>query len=157
MKKLIFTLLILCFGLTVIFGQTAKRIAFLTDPTNRADNGTVPAWQVGLDSALIGEGYTVDVSYTPFDTVALAGYDLIIVSRGVSSGDFDQYQTWNRIPKPIFILSTFAVRDSRMRFLNGANVNPSDSTLIDGNKITNAVPIANKDGVTYDSVFNNVS
>ena len=150
MKKLIFTLLMLCFGYSAMFAQTAKRIAFLTDPTT-------PAEQVGLEAALRAEGYTVDVSYTPFDTVALAGYDLIIVSRGVSSGDFDQYQTWNRIPKPIFILSTFAVRDSRMRFLNGANVNPSDSTLIDGNKITNAVPIANKDGVTYDSVFNNVS
>ena len=153
MKKLIFTLLILCFGLTVIFGQTAKRIAFLTDTTNRADNGTIPAWQVGLDSALIGEGYTVDVSYTPFDTVALAGYDLIIASRNVSSGDFSPNGTWNRINKPILILSAMVVRDSRMRLLNGQAVTPADSSLINPNMITNAIPFSNVEG---DSVFNNV-
>jgi hypothetical protein len=153
MKKLIFTLLMVVMGFSAIFAQTPKRIAFLTDPTNKADFGTVPAWQVGLDSALKAEGYTVDVSYTPFDTVALAGYDLIIASRNVSSGDFSPNGTWNRMKNPILILSIMVVRDSRMRLLNGQAVIPADSSLINPNLITYAVPIAN---VAGDSVFNNV-
>jgi hypothetical protein len=153
MKKLIFTLLMICLGVSAIVAQTPKRIAFLTDPTNKADFGTVPAWQVGLDSALIRAGYTVDVSYTPFDTVALAGYDLIIASRNVSSSDFSPNGTWNRITKPILILSIMVVRDSRMRLLNGQAVIPADSSLINPNLITYAVPLAN---VAGDSVFNNV-
>jgi hypothetical protein len=149
MKKLIFTLLMVVMGFSAIFGQTPKRIAFLTDPTN----GTP---QYGIEAALRGEGYTVDISYTPFDTVALAAYDMILVSRGVSSSDFSSYQTWNRMTTPILILSAYAVRDTKMRFLNGQEVSPADSNLINPNMITNAVALPNKDGVTYDSVFNNV-
>lgn len=126
-----------------------KRIAFLHDPST-------PVQQIGLEQALKDKGYTVDVSYTPFDFTTLATYDLIIVSRGVSSSNFTEYLKWNDLKVPIFILSTYAARDSKMRLINGQNVSPADGSTIDKNLITNAVPVANEDG-TYDAIFNGVT
>ena len=146
MKNFIFTLMMVCFVFGTVNAQ--KRISFLHDPGVNAE-------QVGLEQALRDKGYTVDVSYTPFDFTALATYDLIIVSKGISSSDFVAAD-WNTVIKPVFVLSTFATRDSRMKLIQGTVVNPADGSLVDPNLITNGVPQANTNG-SFDAVFNGVT
>ena len=146
MKNLIFTLMMICF----VYGALgAKRIAFLQAPGMSEP-------QVGLQQALKDKGYTVDISYTPFDFVALAGYDLVIISRTVQSSVFSDAVTWNSLNVPVVVLSSWCIRDSRMKLILGSVVPTIDGTVVDPNLVTNALPIANGDG-TYDGVFNGVT
>ncbi len=145
MKNLIFTLLMICF----VYGAIgAKRIAFIENPSFEP--------QVGLKTALTNEGYTVDVSYAPFDFAALAGYDLVIISRSVSSGAFTEYESWNSLNVPVVVLSGWCIRDSRLKLINSSVVANADGTKIDQSLVTNALPVVNSNGV-YDSVFDGVS
>ena len=157
MKKLIFTLLMLCFGCSAIFAQTAKRIAFLHDPS-------VAVAQSGLMANLRTAGYAVDSFYKTdagvFDYVALAGYDLIIVSKGATSSDFVDTAAWDSIKVPVFVLSVQATRSSRMLLINTTTaVTPTTDqmTLWPVDQITDALPVANADGTTYDEVFSGVT
>jgi hypothetical protein len=156
MKKLIFTLLMICFGYGVMLAQAPKRIAFLHDPT-------VPVAQSGLMKNLRSAGYSVDSFYTSpsgvfnFDT--LAKFDLIIASRGVSSGDFSDFAAWDTLKVPVFVLSPFVSRNNRMHLFNTNTVVAPDSAAMaswNKNQITKALPILNKDK-TLDAVFNGVT
>ncbi len=150
MKKMIFTLVMICMGFSALVAQ--KRVAFLVDPT-------VTDQQVGVQSALTSAGYIVEVQYhndLPWDATALEAYDLIVVSKAVSSGDF-QAAFWNSIKTPIIILSPQAVRSSRLKLINSTSmVSPSDGTLVDPTLITYGTPVANKTG-GIDPVFKNVT
>ena len=148
MKNLLLILVLVSFVFSSSYGQ--KRIAFLFDPTNPQTD-----LQVGTIAALQGAGYTVDVSYTPFDFTVLGGYDLIIVGRGVSSSDFVPAD-WDLVAKPVLCLSPFAARDAKLDLIQGAVATPGDLTTIDKTLITNAVPQKNADG-TLDVVFNGVT
>ena len=156
MKKLIFTLLMTYFGYCTMFAQTPKRIAFLHDPT-------VPVAQSGLMKNLRSAGYAVDSFYLGaggvfnFDT--LAKFDLVIASRGVSSGDFTDFAAWDSLKVPVFVLSPFVSRNNRMQLFNTNTVVAPDSGTMarwNKNQITKALPILNKDK-TLDAVFNGVT
>jgi hypothetical protein len=153
MNKLIFTLLMLSFGYSAMFAQASKRIAFLHDPTTAVA-------QSGLMANLRLAGYAVDSFYKTdagvFDYVALAGYDLVIVSKGVSSPDFVDSAAWDTMKVPVLITSVQATRSSRMQLINTTNVitpTPAQMTAWNVNQITDALAIPNSDGTTYDSVF----
>ncbi len=147
MKKIILTLAII----SLICGQllAQKHIAFL-------QKSGVAKPQVGLIQALKAGGYIVDTLDTPFNFETLSGYNLVIIGRSVSSADFTVFSSWNSLNVPVLVLSSFCVRDSRMKLINGQVVSNADGSLIDSNLVTNALPIANTDG-TYDAVFNGVT
>ena len=112
--------------------------------------------QVGLIDALETEGYTVDTLYTPFNFTTLATYDLVIISRTVNSSDFTAYASWNALDVPVLVLSSYCVRDSRMKLINGTVVSTPDGSQVSTGLVTDGVPIDNGDG-TYDPIFNGVT
>jgi len=144
MKKLFFVLMLFCFSYATILAQ--KRIAFLQKP------GMMHGPQIGLQNALKAEGYIVDTSYAPFDWEALTGYDLVIVSRATSSGQFMDAVSWNALDVPVMVLNSWCVRDPRMRLINADIVATDTGGQVSADLITKVVPIANGDA-TYDSVF----
>ena len=154
MKKMIFTLVMICMGFSALYAQ--KRVAFLADPSVTQDQ------QVGVQSALTGAGYTVEVQYTDiitgaWDFNALGKYDLIVISKAISSGDFAEFQKWNGLKVPIIILSPHAVRSSRLKLINSTSmVSPADGALVDPALITYGAPVANKTG-GIDPVFKDVT
>ena len=112
--------------------------------------------QYGLIDALETEGYTVDTLYTPFNFTTLGTYDMVIISRTVNSSDFTAYASWNALDVPVLVLSSYCVRDSRMKLINASVVSTPDGSQVSTGLVTDGVPIANGDG-SYDPIFNGVT
>jgi hypothetical protein len=148
MRNIFFTLMMICLGCNSLHAQ--KRIAFLQAP------GMMHGPQIGLQNALKAEGYIVDTSYAPFDWETLTGYDLVIVSRATSSGQFMDAVSWNALDVPVMVLNSWCVRDPRMRLINADVVATDTGGQVSAALITKVVPIANGDA-TYDSIFIGVS
>ncbi len=138
-----------------------KRIAFMQEPGMLSP-------QIGLQNALKDKGYVVDTLYSPFDLTAsayapfdftvLAGYDLVIISRAVSSSEFKDSVAWNALNVPVIVLSSWCARSTRLRLFNTTSVVPTtDGSLVANSLITNALPIQNTGGSGYDTVFHNVT
>ncbi len=140
---------------------TKKRIAFLQEPGMLSP-------QLGLQNALKDKGYTVDTlyapfdltisAYAPFDFTVLAGYDLVIISRTVSSSEFKDSVAWNALNVPVIVLSSWCARNTRLRLFNTTSVVPTaDGTVVATTLVTKALPIQNTGGSGYDTVFHNVT
>lgn len=130
---------------------TKKRIVFIQEPGMQNP-------QVGLQNALKDKGYTVDTTYSPFDFTVLAGYDLVIISRTVSSSDFTDSVAWNALNVPVIVLSSWCARSTRLRLFNTTSVVPTlDGSLVATSLITKALPIQKTGGSGYDTVFHNVT
>ena len=146
MKKWIILILI-C---SVYASVSAQNIAFLQNPS-------VPGRQDVLIQSLKNEGYAVNTFYTPFDFTSLGGYDLVILGRAVSSGDFTDYASWNSLDVPVLMLNSYCLRNSRLRLINISSVvATADGSAVSSSLITSAVPVAGTDG-TCDPVFNGIA
>ena len=133
-----------------ILSVEGSKIAFLQNPS-------VQGRQEGLIQRLIDEGYTVTTLYAPFNFTALGDYDLIILGRAVSSGDFTDYASWNSLNIPVIVLNSYCLRNNRLRLLNISSVVPAaDGSIVSSSLITNAVPVAVADG-KCDPVFTNIA
>lgn len=112
----------------------ARNIAFVSfhsaddAPTaNAAAAGFTEAPDVGYTRLLADNGHTVTrivTSGTP-DVQALNRYDLVIISRSVPSGDYqDAAETarWNGISQPVILINGYLLRNSRLGFTSGGTM-----------------------------------
>jgi hypothetical protein len=92
-----------------------------------ATAGFTRAADVGYTDLLKSAGHTVTrvrTSGTP-DTAVLNAYDLVIISRSVPSGDYqDAAETlaWNGITAPMMLLGGYANRASRLGIMTGSTI-----------------------------------
>ena len=109
-----------------------KKILFLTnqDWVYYAETGTQPAAGHYADSLYVAdlrnEGYEVIVpAYGNYKTLgqeqidSLINVDLVILGRGVSSGDFndDDDYVWEQLGTPIMLMSNFTARANRLGWI----------------------------------------
>lgn len=139
--------LALAVGLSAQFDATNYSIAFLTKDVD----STGVLEEQGLIDDLRSRGFEVDVTYndpgditvTPdfdFSYAALEDYDLVILGRGVSSGDFTDAEDWAAVTTPIITFSAYLMRSSRLKLINSGSASRevSDGTTVDMNRVTNA-------------------
>ncbi|MCF8358809.1 MAG: T9SS type A sorting domain-containing protein [Prolixibacteraceae bacterium] len=81
-----------------------------------------------------GEGGTINVN-------ELNSYDLVVVGRNISSGDFKLYEDWAELEVPVLMLSGYIIRNSRLRYLNSGSLNREVTEATEDNmdRITKAL------------------
>lgn len=122
------------------------KIAFLTKEVD--ENGNL--LEADLISDLRRRGFVVDVTYnnaaetpyTPdfdFSFEALNDYDLVILGRGVSSGDFTNAAEWAAVETPTIVFSAYLVRNNRLKLLNTSSAarEAADGTTVPEDRVTN--------------------
>ena len=98
-----------------------------TPGTDAATAGFTKASDVVYTDMLKANNYQVTrivTSGTP-DTALLNTFDLVVISRSVPSGDYqDPPETlaWNGIKAPTMILGGYIIRNNRLGFMTGANI-----------------------------------
>ncbi|HUF61866.1 MAG TPA: PEP-CTERM sorting domain-containing protein [Verrucomicrobiales bacterium] len=139
--------LLLTFVLTLALPLNAANIAWVSfhsaddEPsTAAADAGFAEAPDAGYTQLLRDNGHSVSrivTSATP-NAGALNGYDLIIVSRSVPSGNYQNAgaTAWNSITAPMMVMSGYTIRNSRMGFTTGGTI-PDTAVSV---KLTAQVP-----------------
>ncbi len=127
--------------------ETLGKIAFITKDVDESGN----LEEIEIIGELRKRGYQVDVSYNDpgditvpadfeFSFEALNDYDVVILGRGVSSGDFTEAEAWAAVEAPIIVFSGYLVRNNRMKLVNtsSATREANDGTTVDMDRITNA-------------------
>jgi len=130
--------------------------------TAAATAGFTNAPDIGYTTALAGAGHNVTrvlthgQPFTPEETDALNAFDLVIVSRSVPSGNFqdaDETVFWNAsITAPVMHMGAYGLRNSRLGMYTGGTIpdsvgpvhltvnNPShpifDGIALDGSNMT---------------------
>jgi hypothetical protein len=104
-------------------------------PTTDARNaGFTRAPDVGYTDLLKAKGYDVTrivTTGTP-DVAALNQYDLVIISRSVPSGDYQDYletYSWSSITKPTILLNGYILRNSRLGFTTGGTIPDTTNSI----------------------------
>jgi len=98
-----------------------------TPSADAATAGFTRAPDVGYTDLLAANGYQVTrivTSGTP-DTALLNTFDLVIISRSVPSGDYqDPPETlaWNGITAPTILINGYILRNSRLAYVTGGNL-----------------------------------
>lgn len=126
--------------------ETLGKIAFVTKDVDESGNLA----EIELIGELRKRGYEVDVTYNdPADVTvpvdfefsydALNDYDVVILGRGVSSGDFTDAEDWAAVESPIIVLSGYLVRSSRMKLVNTTSTSreADDGATVDMARVTN--------------------
>lgn len=98
-----------------------------TPAADAATAGMTEASDVGYTRLLVGNGHKVTrfVTTGAPDLAALGTNDLVIISRSVPSGDYqDPPETlaWNGISKPVMLLGGYILRNSRLGFTTGGTI-----------------------------------
>ncbi|WP_235292364.1 LamG-like jellyroll fold domain-containing protein [Portibacter lacus] len=125
--------------------ETLGKIAYLTKDVDESGN----LEEIEIIAELRKRGYQVDVTYNnegsitvpvdfAFSYEALNDYDVVMLGRGVSSGDFADAADWAAVETPIIILSAYLVRNNRLNIVNSSSASRenSDGSTIDMNRIT---------------------
>jgi hypothetical protein len=105
-----------------------------TPATDAATAGFTQAPDVGYTQLLASKGYMITrvvTSGTP-DTTLLNTFDLVIISRSVPSGDYqDPAETlaWNGITAPTMIMGGYIMRNSRLGFTTGGTIPDTTGTV----------------------------
>jgi len=124
-KKAIFMLLIVLSMGTLIHAQSNSTIVFATRP-NFIDPDTGESPEMLHIYTLEDEGYEVIQFYNASLSTAeqatldtLYNANLIIIGRSIPSLDCGNHkEAWNSIPTPILCLEMWAIRNSRLNWLN---------------------------------------
>ncbi|MFM1941169.1 MAG: hypothetical protein RI897_151 [Verrucomicrobiota bacterium] len=100
---------------------------------NAAAAGFTMAPDVGYTELLWANGYSVTrylTTGTP-DPAAFADADVVIISRSVPSGNYQDAAAtaWNSIDKPIIVMGGYVIRNSRMGYTTGATIPDTASTI----------------------------
>ena len=128
------------------FNPNTTKILFLTkDVTPEGDLEEQPVIQ-----DLRQRGFTVDVTYNdPNDITAPADvdfsfelaneYDLVIVGRGISSGDFEEAEAWAAVTTPVIYFSAYVMRSNRLKLVNSttAKRDNDDASTVDQGRVIN--------------------
>jgi hypothetical protein len=114
--------------------KTSANIAWIsfhaadnTPSAAAATAGFTNAADIGFTDLLKSAGHTVTrfrTSGTP-DTNVLNAYDLVIISRSVPSGDYQdppETAAWNGITAPMMLLGGYANRANRLGLHTGSNI-----------------------------------
>jgi len=128
------------------FDPSQYRIAFLTKDVT--DEGFLE--EAGLIADLRQRGFEVDVTYNDpndivvepdfeFSYAALEGYDLVVIGRGVSSGDFTEPAEWAAVETPVVIFSAYLPRSTRLNLINSSSASREvdDGTTVDMDRVSN--------------------
>jgi hypothetical protein len=104
-----------------------------TPSANAAAAGFTQAPDVGFTQLLRDAGHSVTrivTSGTP-DAAALNAYDLVIISRSVPSGNYQDANAsnWNAIKRPMIIMGGYVLRNSRMGFTTGGTIPDTDREI----------------------------
>jgi len=104
-----------------------------TPSTAAGDAGFTEAPDVLYTSALRNGEYAVDriiTSATP-DTALLNTYDLVIISRSVSSSHYQDAggTAWNGITAPMIVMGGYPIRSSRMGYTTGTTIPDTAGTV----------------------------
>lgn len=127
-------------------GGEQTKVAFITKDVDPGGNLEEIEFIVDLRS----RGYRVDVSYNDpndisvapdfdFSYEALHDYDVVILGRGVSSGDFTDAADWAAVETPIIVFSSYLMRNSRMNLVNSSSAarETGDGNTVDPTRVTN--------------------
>ncbi len=125
---------------------TLGKIAFITKDVDGSGN----LEEIQIIGELRKRGYQVDVTYNnagsitvepdfEFSYEALNDYDVVILGRGVSSGDFTDAEAWAAVEAPIIVFSGYLVRSSRMKLVNTTSAarEAQDAATVDMARVTN--------------------
>ena len=126
----------LLLGLVLVGPASAANIAFVsaspTDgsaPPDAASQGYTSAVDQGYVDLLTNAGHTVTRYLTQSPDQAfidtLATNDLVVVSRQVGSGDFQdapEVALWSSLPKPTIYMSGYIVRANRLQLMSGNTI-----------------------------------
>ena len=134
-KKLTYLALVLVFGLAS--SAPAANIIWVSD--NKTPTNNIPADQGWVD-LLTAQGHTVNLSFRNQEgrtldatkIAALNAADLIIVSRDINSGDYDdgtEPAQWNGIIKPLLLQAAHISRSAHWGWVNTTSTNDSLQTL----------------------------
>jgi len=131
------TFVLLC-AFLVTFSSQAANIYFVSfhgsdsPSANAASAGFTSAPDKGYTDLLTANGHTVTrvVSADNLDLSGLASADLVIISRSVASGHYQQANeatAWNGLNKPVIILGGYIIRGgsgggSRLGFTSGETI-----------------------------------
>jgi hypothetical protein len=114
---------------------SAANIAWLSvhptdDPVaDAANNGYTMASDQGFVDLLRGAGHTVNrfVTQSPDQAFidSISANDLVIVSRQVASGDYQdppEVALWHSVSKPMMLMSGYILRANRLQLMSGNNI-----------------------------------
>jgi uncharacterized surface protein with fasciclin (FAS1) repeats len=101
--------------------------------TDAATAGFTQAPDIGYTDLLKGNGHQITrivTSGNP-DPSLLNKFDLIIISRSVPSGDYQNANAtrWNSIETPIIVMGGYVLRNSRMGYTTGGTIPDTDRTI----------------------------
>ena len=110
--------------------------------------------EIEIISELRKRGYRVDVTYSDpaditvpadleFSYEAMNQYDVVIIGRGVSSGDFQDdtaVEGWESVTSPVIVFSSYLMRSTRLKIANtsSASRENGDGPSVPSDRVTNA-------------------
>lgn len=101
--------------------------------TAAAGAGFTEAPDVAYTRLLTASGYQVTryVTTAAPDTNVLAAADLVIISRSVPSGNYQDAGAvaWNSVPRPMILMGGYILRNSRLGFTTGATIPDTTNTI----------------------------
>ncbi len=102
--------------------------------TAAAAAGFTKAPDVGYTDLLKANGYQVTrfKSVDSANVSSLSSADLVIISRSVASGHYqqaDETATWNGLGKPLIVMGGYIMRNSRLGFTTGATIPDTSGTI----------------------------
>ena len=126
------------------------KVAFITKDVDPQGN----LEEIEIISDLRRRGYLVDVTYPDpnditvpadieFSYDAMNNYDVVIIGRGVSSGDFQDdgaVTGWESVTSPVVVFSSYLMRSTRLKIANtsSASRETGDGPSVAMDRVTNA-------------------
>jgi hypothetical protein len=149
---------LLCAFLSIISSQAAN-IYFVSfhgsdaPSTAAAGAGLTSAPDKGYTDLLTANGHTVTrvVSTDDLNTNVFAPADLVIISRSVASGHYQQDNetaAWNGLAKPVMVLGGYVLRGSRLGFTSGETIPDTTNSTVKLKALALGHPIFN--GIALD-------
>ena len=135
---------------------TDKSILYLTRPTDVDTLGVLYDQEV-IDS-LMTTGYKIELGYPTdpeFDYNKLNSYDLVLIGRNISSGDFGTSvaETWANVETPVMALSGYIMRNSRLKWINtGSVVREVDTADMSNQDRITLAKVVDVDDIAFDGV-----
>ena len=145
MKKTILLLVTLALtGVGLLNAQLNKgSVYYMTKPDNVDGSGVLFDQKVIDD--LEAAGFDLTLGYPgeggAIDAAELDTFDVVIVGRNISSGDFKLADDWATLEVPVMMLSGYIVRNSRLKYVNTGSVKRETNTAVEDNmtRITKAL------------------
>ena len=145
MKKTIVLFMMLVFTSVGLLNAQLNKgsVYYMTKPDNVDENSILHDQKVIDD--LEAAGFDLTLGYPgdggAINAAELDTFDVVVVGRNISSGDFKLAQDWAALEVPVLMLSGYIVRNSRLKYVNTGSVEREASNAVDDNmtRITKAL------------------